>query len=135
MVTVAERPAATEAGREMSWGLARFEGRSATESVRRMIREAIVEGRIPPGEQLREARLVEMLGISRGTVREAVRHLVQEGLVEYRMHHGAFVRRRCWKTGWTSMWPVRRSRSGPHARCSKGATEPISPGSRRRSPS
>ena len=92
MVTVAERPAATEAGREMSWGLARFEGRSATESVRRMIREAIVEGRIPPGEQLREARLVEMLGISRGTVREAVRHLVQEGLVEYRMHHGAFVK-------------------------------------------
>jgi DNA-binding GntR family transcriptional regulator len=101
MVTVAERPAAGAANdphpalphrRERSWGLPRFEGRSATESVRRMIREAIVEGRIPPGEQLREARLVEMLGISRGTVREAIRHLVQEGLVEYRMHHGAFVK-------------------------------------------
>jgi DNA-binding GntR family transcriptional regulator len=57
-----------------------------------MIREAIVDGRIPPGEQLREARLVQMLGISRGTVREAIRQLVQEGLVEYRMHHGAFVK-------------------------------------------
>jgi DNA-binding GntR family transcriptional regulator len=34
---------------------------------------------------------VEMLGISRGTVREALRHLVQEGLVEYRLHQGAFV--------------------------------------------
>ena len=33
-----------------------------------------------------------MLGISRGTVREAVRQLVQEGLVEYRMHYGAFVK-------------------------------------------
>jgi DNA-binding GntR family transcriptional regulator len=88
MVTVAERPAA----RAATWGLPRFEGHSATETVRQMIREAIVEGRIPPGEQLREARLVEMLGISRGTVREAIRHLVQEGLVEYRMHHGAFVK-------------------------------------------
>ena len=87
MVTVAERPGAAP-----RWALPRFEGHSATETVRRMIREAIVDGQIPPGEQLREARLVEMLGISRGTVREAMRHLVQEGLVEYRMHHGAFVK-------------------------------------------
>jgi DNA-binding GntR family transcriptional regulator len=72
--------------------LPRFEGHSATETVRRIIREAIVDGRIPPGEQLRESRLVEMLGISRGTVREAVRQLVQEGLVEYRLHYGAFVK-------------------------------------------
>src|ERR1700674_93194 len=74
------------------WSLPRFEGHSATESVRRIIREAIVDGRIAPGEQLRELRLVEMLGISRGTVREAIRQLVQEGLVEYRMHYGAFVK-------------------------------------------
>src|SRR5438309_9699326 len=33
-----------------------------------------------------------MLGISRGTGREAVRQLVQEGLVEYRLHYGAFVK-------------------------------------------
>jgi DNA-binding GntR family transcriptional regulator len=50
-----------------------------------------VDGRIPAGAPLREGRLVEMLGISRGTVREAMRHLVQEGLVEYRLHQGAFV--------------------------------------------
>src|ERR1700716_1171428 len=74
------------------WSLPRFEGHSATETVRRIIREAIVDGRIPPGEQLRESRLVEMLGTSRGTVREAIRQLVQEGLVEYRMHYGAFVK-------------------------------------------
>src|SRR2546421_11963351 len=88
MVTVAERPATVGA----EWALPRFQGHSATETVRQMIREAIVDGRIPPGEQLREARLVEMLGISRGTVREGMRQLVQEGLVEYRMHHGAFVK-------------------------------------------
>lgn len=74
------------------WVLPRFEGLSATEGVRRTVREAIVDGRIPPGAQLRESRLAEMLGTSRGTVREAIRTLVQEGLVEYRMHRGAFVR-------------------------------------------
>jgi DNA-binding GntR family transcriptional regulator len=50
-----------------------------------------VDGRIPAGAPLREGRLVDMLGTSRGTVREALRHLVQEGLVEYRLHQGAFV--------------------------------------------
>src|SRR5437879_5985727 len=87
MVPVAARQPAAPV-----WSLPRFEGHSATETVRRIIREAIVDGRIPPGEQLRESRLVEMLGISRGTVREAVRQLVQEGLVEYRMHYGTFVK-------------------------------------------
>jgi DNA-binding GntR family transcriptional regulator len=59
--------------------------------VRQIIRDAIVDGRIPAGSSLREGRLVEMLGTSRGTIREALRHLVQEGLVEYRLHQGAFV--------------------------------------------
>ncbi|HYM50200.1 MAG TPA: GntR family transcriptional regulator [Candidatus Limnocylindrales bacterium] len=77
---------------QQRWVLPRFEGLSATETCRRIIRDAIVEGRIPAGAQLRESRLVEMLGISRGTVREALRHLVQEGIVEYQLHRGAFVR-------------------------------------------
>src|SRR5205085_372798 len=89
MVTVEGAAATVPKG---AWALPRFEGHSATETVRQMIREAIVDGRIPPGEQLREGRLVEMLGISRGTVREAIRQLVQEGLVEYQLHHGAFVK-------------------------------------------
>ena len=59
--------------------------------MRQIIRDAIVDGRIPAGAPLREGRLVEMLGTSRGTIREALRHLVQEGLVEYRLHQGAYV--------------------------------------------
>lgn len=90
MASVATRPATRTA--PTAWSLPRFEGHSATETVRRIIREAIVDGRIPAGDQLRESRLVEMLGTSRGTVREAIRHLVQEGLVEYRMHRGVFVK-------------------------------------------
>jgi DNA-binding GntR family transcriptional regulator len=90
MASVATRPATDPTS--SAWSLPRFEGHSATETVRRIIREAIVDGRIPAGDQLRESRLVDMLGTSRGTVREAIRHLVQEGLVEYRMHRGVFVK-------------------------------------------
>ena len=90
MASVAARPATRHS--PSAWSLPRFEGHSATETVRRIIREAIVDGRIPAGDQLRESRLVDMLGTSRGTVREAIRHLVQEGLVEYRMHRGVFVK-------------------------------------------
>jgi DNA-binding GntR family transcriptional regulator len=75
------------------WTLPRVVGLSATEAVRRVVREAIVDGRIPAGAQLRETRLADMLGTGRGTVREALRHLVEEGIVEYRMHRGAFVPR------------------------------------------
>jgi DNA-binding GntR family transcriptional regulator len=90
MASVATRPATRPS--PPAWSLPRFEGHSATETVRRIIREAIVDGRIPAGDQLRESRLVDMLGTSRGTVREAIRQLVQEGLVEYRMHRGVFVK-------------------------------------------
>jgi DNA-binding GntR family transcriptional regulator len=90
MASVATRPATRPS--LPAWSLPRFEGHSATETVRRIIREAIVDGRIPAGDQLRESRLVDMLGTSRGTVREAIRQLVQEGLVEYRMHRGVFVK-------------------------------------------
>jgi DNA-binding GntR family transcriptional regulator len=65
---------------------------STTEQVARALREAIVEGRIPAGTQLRELRVADSLRTSRGTVREAIRLLVQEGLVDYRVNRGAFVR-------------------------------------------
>jgi DNA-binding GntR family transcriptional regulator len=36
--------------------------------------------------------LAKVMGIGRSSVREAIRHLIGEGLVEYRPHRGAFVR-------------------------------------------
>jgi DNA-binding GntR family transcriptional regulator len=65
---------------------------SMTERVLRELRDAIVDGRIAQGEQLREVSLAQTLGTGRSSVREAVRQLVQEGLVEYEAHRGAFVR-------------------------------------------
>jgi DNA-binding GntR family transcriptional regulator len=45
------------------------------------LRSAITSGRYRPGDHLGEVELAKHLGVSRGTVREALRHLQQEGLV------------------------------------------------------
>jgi DNA-binding GntR family transcriptional regulator len=75
-----------------TWRLSSVERASMTEQVLRELREAIIEGRIPQGEALREVSLAGTLGTGRSAVREAIRQLIQEGLVEYEPHRGAFVR-------------------------------------------
>ncbi|MGP4016379.1 GntR family transcriptional regulator [Saccharopolyspora sp. 5N708] len=45
------------------------------------LREAIGSGQLAPGTRLIETELSGVLSVSRGTLREALRHLVQEGLV------------------------------------------------------
>lgn len=45
------------------------------------LRAAITSGSYRPGDHLGEVELATHLGVSRGTVREALRHLQQEGLV------------------------------------------------------
>jgi DNA-binding GntR family transcriptional regulator len=46
-----------------------------------VLRSAIVDGRLKPGDRLKEVELAEQLGISRAPVREALRQLEHEGLV------------------------------------------------------
>jgi DNA-binding GntR family transcriptional regulator len=55
------------------------------------IRRAILSGKFRPGERLVEGRLAEMFNISRIPVREALRALASEGLVEVTPRHGASV--------------------------------------------
>lgn len=74
-----------------TWRLSSVERASMTEQVLRELREAIIEGRIPQGEALREVSLAGTLGTGRSAVREAIRQLVQEGLAEYKLHRGTFV--------------------------------------------
>jgi DNA-binding GntR family transcriptional regulator len=48
--------------------------------------EAILDGRLAPGERLRDQELAEWLGVSRPPVREALQRLVRAGLVEVSPH-------------------------------------------------
>lgn len=75
-----------------AWGLTAVERRSTTDHVLAELRAAIVSGRIGPSQPLRETALAQTLGTGRSAIREAIRHLVQEGLVEYRLNKGSFVR-------------------------------------------
>ncbi|MBQ2252524.1 MAG: GntR family transcriptional regulator [Clostridia bacterium] len=55
---------------------------SLVSRVYRSLREQIVEGKLAPGSPLVEAKISEELGVSRTPVREALRLLEQDGLVE-----------------------------------------------------
>ena len=57
------------------------------------LRTAIVEHHFTPGSRLTERDLCEQLGVSRSVVREVIRHLETEGLVETIPHHGPIVAR------------------------------------------
>lgn len=56
------------------------------------LRAAILAGRIKPEEQLPETTLAQAFGTGRSAIREAIRHLVQEGLVVTEINRGARVR-------------------------------------------
>ncbi|GAA4626399.1 GntR family transcriptional regulator [Actinoallomurus vinaceus] len=52
----------------------------------RMLRDAIVDGDLAPGEIIRDGELAERVGLSRTPVREALARLSDEGLVETKPH-------------------------------------------------
>jgi DNA-binding GntR family transcriptional regulator len=55
------------------------------------VRQAIVQGEIPPGSKISEPALAARYGISRGPLREAMRRLESTNLVERRPNLGARV--------------------------------------------
>ncbi len=70
------------------------------ESVYAQLRDWIVQGVLEPGEQLRDQELALRLGVSRTPVREALRRLEDEGLVETA------------KNRWTRVRPVDLKEAG-----------------------
>jgi len=53
---------------------------------------ALSEGTFAPGDRLREEEVAELLGLSRTPVREALRRLESDGIVEHRPRIGAVIR-------------------------------------------
>jgi DNA-binding GntR family transcriptional regulator len=66
---------------------------AATEQTVTRLRRFILEGDLEPGARLQEVDLAAQLGVSRTPVREALRELSSQGLVEILPHRGARVTR------------------------------------------
>jgi len=64
---------------------------SVVDHVYSALRERILSGDLPRGTKLRQASLAEELGVSRTPLREALRRLSTEGLVEFEPNRGATV--------------------------------------------
>jgi DNA-binding GntR family transcriptional regulator len=62
---------------------------SLHEQVAQRLRQMLVEGRIPPGAKLNERELSKVLSVSRTPLREAIKMLAAEGLVELLPNRGA----------------------------------------------
>lgn len=65
---------------------------STVDMIVEQLRSGISTGMLAGGQRLIEAELTETYGVSRGPVREAMRRLAAEGLVEMHYHRGARVR-------------------------------------------
>lgn len=66
---------------------------SLSDAISATLRQHIFDGVLPAGERLTEARLSRQMGVSRIPVREALRTLAAEGLVEMTPRRGASVAR------------------------------------------
>lgn len=67
------------------------EFRPLSEEAYDVLRSAILSGKLAPGARIVEADIARQMAISRSPVREAVRKLEREGLVEYRPRRGTVV--------------------------------------------
>lgn len=65
--------------------------RTRREQVVQLLRDAIMSGQIAPGTQLVEMKLAARIGVSRGSVREAIRELIEQGLLVSKPYGGTFV--------------------------------------------
>lgn len=71
--------------------LPRLQPRVLRQEVLGALRGAILAREIQPGMRLLESEVAMRMGVSRAPVREAIRQLEQEGLVEFFPHRGAVV--------------------------------------------
>lgn len=70
----------------------RIERHSLHEAILNRLRDMIIEGHLPPGSRLNEGQVGGQLGVSRTPLREAIKFLASEGLVELVPLRGAVVK-------------------------------------------
>ena len=66
--------------------------RTLWEQIADALRDDIIRGKIMPGERIVEEEIAEKFHVSREPVREALRHIEEEGLIIYESHKGCTVR-------------------------------------------
>lgn len=81
---------AAEAALSMS-GLRPVKLKSLPESVAEQMREAILRGRLKPGERLVEQKLAALFGIGQPTVREALKELEYQGFIRKLPNRASYV--------------------------------------------
>lgn len=87
------------------------------------LRQAIISGRFTSGERLVERALCDQLGVSRSIVREAIRYLEAEGLVETQPRSGPVVARLDWRDA-RQIYDIRRLlEADAAADCARAADE------------
>jgi DNA-binding GntR family transcriptional regulator len=65
--------------------------RSSVEALAQSLRDEILDGRLAPGQPIPQEEISARFGVSRSPLREALRQLEAEGMVEYRANRGAIV--------------------------------------------
>lgn len=102
--SVAAKPASVVAGAATRTGtgptartpptpsIAVLQAHSLPALVQRELERMILAGELSPGGKLNEAALAEVLGVSRGPIREAFRALEESGLVRLEKNRGVYVR-------------------------------------------
>ncbi len=65
--------------------------RTYKDQVVEYIYDLILEGRLAPGDQVKESQLSVEMGISRAPIREGLKELISNGIIEYRPQVGNFV--------------------------------------------
>lgn len=78
------------------------------------MRTAILEGHFAPGERLVERPLCDQLGVSRTVIRETIRFLEAEGLVDILPHRGPIVAQLTWDQA-AQIYDIRRQLEGSAA--------------------
>lgn len=73
--------------------MSEFTFQTLRESITSAIRHQILTGELEPGMKLTEQKLAEAFGSSRAPIREALRQLEQEGLIEYSRNVGCSVKK------------------------------------------